>query len=89
MGLYDSTLILETSGVKEFQIVQTHLDKIEIRIVLMDKEGAYNYVLMSNFVSGIKQLFSGDPLTVSVHVLESIPAAKSYKRRLIVNMINS
>lgn len=89
MGLYDSTLILETSGVKEFQIVQTHLDKIEIRIVLMDKEGAYNYALMSNFVSGIKQLFSGDPLTVSVHVLESIPAAKSYKRRLIVNMINS
>ena len=83
MGLYDSTLIRDAS-LKEFQIVQRRLDLVAVSLVPVQADSVLDRGLIQEFVAGLHRLL-GDVLTVSVNIVQQLPAGTSHKRRLIIN----
>jgi phenylacetate-CoA ligase len=88
MSLYDRLLLTPEAGISEFQIVQTSMDDIHVRIVPKNKEEGPNLSSIQEFSEGLKRIFNNVDLNIIITEMDQLPENKSYKRRLIENQIS-
>lgn len=83
LGLCDRTLVEAASNVLQYQIVQTHPDRIELRVALIDPISGADNRLISTFVRLLPTHFENVIMRVDVKEVASFDTFVSGKRRLI------
>lgn len=89
MGLYDRTLITPGAKVIEFKLVQESLDRVDLFVTLTADATEPGSEMMNAFTGGLRELFGDNPPIINVRVVDEMPAALSFKRRLITNRIST
>ncbi len=81
-GEYFTHLMYDAPGVKEFQFVQERIDFFRLRVVSEQRDAELEAVWKQKIEEAL-----GEPATIEVEYVESIPLLKSGKRKFTISMV--
>ena len=87
MGLYDETLLAPGSGIAEFHLRQTSVDRVELVHRRVPDADADVDACIDRFCVGLRTLFGDARLVIERLEVDEMPRGLSHKRRLITNSI--
>jgi phenylacetate-CoA ligase len=88
MNLCDRTFVSQESGVAAFRLIQNERDSVDVLLVLRAGLQAVEPRCLELFSQGLREIFQYQ-IRIKVSYVEALPDRESYKRRAVINQLDT